>query len=94
MNLDRARAAEFYRRSLGISPDGRNATTAAWRLAWTAYLDWKPEAADMLESYVRQFPNSSYIQDDFDPALAAPTSVPATSIAHGIFIWLAPIGFR
>jgi soluble lytic murein transglycosylase len=63
VNLDRARAAEFYRRSLDISPDGKNAPTAEWRLAWTAYLDRKPEAADMLESYVRRFPVSSYVQD-------------------------------
>ncbi len=28
VNLDRARAAEFYRRSLDISPDGKNASTA------------------------------------------------------------------
>ena len=63
VNLDRARAAEFYRRSLEISPDGKNAPTAEWRLAWTAYLDRKPEAADMLESYVRRFPQSSYVQD-------------------------------
>jgi soluble lytic murein transglycosylase len=63
VNLDRARAAEFYRRSLGVSPDGKNASTAEWRLAWTAYLDRKPEAADMLESYVRRFPTSSYVQD-------------------------------
>ena len=56
VNLDRARAADFYRRSLEISPDGKNAPTAEWRLAWTAYLDRKPEAADMLESYVRRFP--------------------------------------
>ena len=63
VNLDRARAAEFYRRSLDISPDGKNASTAEWRLAWTAYLDRKPEAADMLEAYVRRFPMSSYVQD-------------------------------
>ncbi len=63
VNLDRARAAEFYRRSLDISPDGRNASTAEWRLAWIAYLDRKPEAADMLEAYVRRFPLSSYVQD-------------------------------
>ena len=63
VNLDRARAAEFYRRSLDISPEGRNAATAEWRLAWTAYLDRKPEAADMLEAYVRRFPMSSYVQD-------------------------------
>ena len=63
VNLDRARATDFYRRSLDVSPDGRNAPTAEWRLAWTAYLDRKPEAADMLESYVRRFPTSSYVQD-------------------------------
>ncbi|MGA7796919.1 MAG: transglycosylase SLT domain-containing protein [Candidatus Acidiferrales bacterium] len=63
VNLDRARAAEFYRRSLDISPDGKNAFIAEWRLAWTAYLDRKPEAADMLEAYVRRYPMSSYVQD-------------------------------
>jgi len=63
VNLDRARAAEFYRRSLAISPDGKNAFNAEWRLAWTAYLDRKPEAADMLEAYVRRYPMSSYVQD-------------------------------
>ena len=63
VSLDRARAAEFYRRSLAVSSDGRNAPTAEWRLAWIAYLDRKPEAADMLEAYVRRFPLSSYVQD-------------------------------
>jgi soluble lytic murein transglycosylase len=63
VNLDRARAAEFYRRSLDISQDGKNAFIAEWRLAWTAYLDRKPEAADMLEAYVRRYPVSSYVQD-------------------------------
>jgi soluble lytic murein transglycosylase len=63
VDLDRARAADFYRRSLEISPDGKNAPTAEWRLAWIAYLDRKPEAADMLESYVRRFPQASYVQD-------------------------------
>jgi soluble lytic murein transglycosylase len=63
VNLDRARASEFYRRSLDVSPQGKNASTAEWRLAWTAYLDRKPEAVDMLESYVRRYPASSYVQD-------------------------------
>jgi soluble lytic murein transglycosylase len=63
VNLDRERAAEFYRRSLDISQDGKNAPIAEWRLAWIAYLERKPEAADMLEAYVRRFPLSSYVQD-------------------------------
>ena len=37
--------------------------SAAWRVAWTAYLNRAPEAADLLEAYVRQFPTSSYVQD-------------------------------
>ncbi|HWF13631.1 MAG TPA: transglycosylase SLT domain-containing protein [Candidatus Acidoferrales bacterium] len=63
VNLDRVRATDFYLRSLAISPDGKNAFTADWRVAWTAYLDRKPEAADMLEAYIRRFPSSSYVQD-------------------------------
>jgi len=63
VNLDRPHAAEYYRRSLEISPDGKNASTAEWRLAWIAYRDRKPEAADMLEAYVRRFPQSGYVQD-------------------------------
>jgi soluble lytic murein transglycosylase len=63
VSLDRARAADFYRRSLDVAPDGRNAYVADWRLAWIAYMQRKPEAADMLEAYVRRYPTSSYIQD-------------------------------
>jgi len=63
VNLDRSRAAEFYRRSLDVAPEGRNSQVADWRLAWIAYMDRKPEAADMLEAYVRQFPASNYLPD-------------------------------
>ncbi len=63
VNLDRDRAAEFYRRTLELFPDGKNSQAAAWRVAWTAYLERKPEAADMIEAYVRRFPTSSYVQD-------------------------------
>jgi len=63
VNLDRASASNFYRRSLDVSPDGKNAPIAEWRLAWTAYLERKPEAADMLEAYVRRYPLSNYVQD-------------------------------
>src|SRR4029077_1989730 len=63
VNVDRARAAEFYRRSLDVSPDEKNASSAEWRLAWIAYLARTPEAANMLEAYVRCFPLSSYVQN-------------------------------
>jgi soluble lytic murein transglycosylase len=63
VNLERDHAAEFYRRTLDAFPDGKTSPTAAWRVAWIAYLDRKSEAADMLEAYVRRFPTASYIQD-------------------------------
>jgi soluble lytic murein transglycosylase len=63
VNMDRSHAAEFYRRALETDANGKNSQAATWRLAWTAYMDRKPEAADMLEDYVRRFPTSSYVQD-------------------------------
>ncbi len=63
VNLDRDRAADYYRRMLQSSPDGKNSMVATWRVAWIAYLDRKPEAADLIEAYVRQFPSGSYVQD-------------------------------
>ncbi len=63
VNLDRLRATDLYRRALDAFPNGKYAQAAAWRVAWTAYLDRKSEAADLLEAYVRAFPTSSYVQD-------------------------------
>ena len=63
VNLDRGRATDLYRRALDAFPNGRYAQAAAWRVAWTAYLDKKSEAADLLEAYVRAYPTSSYVQD-------------------------------
>ena len=62
-NLDRDHAAEFYRRTLEAFPDGKNSQIATWRVAWTAYMERKPEAADLLEAYVRRFPTSNYVPD-------------------------------
>ena len=63
VNMDRAHAADFYRRALDADPNGKNSQAAAWRVAWTAYMDRKPEAADLFMDYVRRFPTSSYVQD-------------------------------
>jgi soluble lytic murein transglycosylase len=56
LKLDRARAAEFYRRATEQFPAGKNAAPAAWRAAWAAYLERRPEAAALFEDYVRRFP--------------------------------------
>ena len=61
--LDRATAAEYYRRSLEAAPASPVAETAKWRLAWTAYLDRDARAATLFEEHVRQFPTSSYLSE-------------------------------
>jgi len=63
VNLDRSHASDFYQRAVDEFPSGKDAPIAAWRVTWTAYLDRKPEAADMLEAYIRRFPLSSYVPD-------------------------------
>ncbi len=61
--LDRDRAAQFYRRVLEATPDGPLALAADWRLAWLAYLDRRPDAQARLESHLRRFSGSSYTGD-------------------------------
>jgi len=58
VNLDRHRAAEFYRRLLDKYPASKNALQAHWRIAWTAYLDRQPEAVTLMEEHLRRFPGS------------------------------------
>ena len=60
VNLDRERAAGYYRRVLEQFPAGRNIQTALWRLAWIAYLERRPEAASLMEEHLRRFPGSPY----------------------------------
>ena len=62
-NLDRDDAVEFYRKLAATFPAGRYASIARWRIAWTAYLERKAEAAGQIEQFVRQYPTSPYIVD-------------------------------
>jgi len=60
VNLDRQRAAAYYRRLFERFPVGKYSQAAQWRLAWLAYLDRRPEAAAMMEEHLRRFPGSPY----------------------------------
>jgi soluble lytic murein transglycosylase len=60
VQLDRKRAAEFYRRQLSQFPNGKNTLTANWRLAWHAYMHIPEEAAARLEEHLRRFPGTPY----------------------------------
>ena len=63
VNLDRDRAAQYYQRVVSGFPQASDAITASWRLAWTAYLERKPETATLLENFVRGYPTSDYAPD-------------------------------
>ncbi|MBZ5695840.1 MAG: transglycosylase SLT domain-containing protein [Acidobacteriia bacterium] len=63
VQLDRDRAASYYKRfeeSFSASP---NAVSAQWRVAWTAVLKRQPESAEMLQAHLRRFPGSQYTPD-------------------------------
>jgi len=60
VNLDRKRAADYYRRVVVQFPAGKYAQAAHWRLAWVAYLERRAEAAGLMEEHLRKFPGSPY----------------------------------
>ncbi len=63
VNLDRARAAEYYRRSMDAFPGGKNNLVAHWRMAWVSYLERRPQAATQMEEHLRRYPASPFSTD-------------------------------
>ncbi len=63
VQLDRDRAAGYYKRLVEDFPMSTNASAAQWRVAWAAVLKRQPEAAAMLEDHLRRFPGSTYAPD-------------------------------
>jgi peptidoglycan lytic transglycosylase len=63
VNLDRSRAAAFYRRAAEKFPGGKLAATADWRAVWTAYLAGSADRTQLLEQHIRQFPESPFLPD-------------------------------
>jgi soluble lytic murein transglycosylase len=61
--LDRAKAADFYRRGVDGFPASKNAPLSAWRAAWETYLDRKPEETAALEGFIQKFPNANMVPD-------------------------------
>ena len=62
-NLDRDHAVEFYQRMLAAFPTGPDANIARWRIAWTAYLERKPDTEAQLEEFLRRYPTSGFVVD-------------------------------
>ncbi len=61
--LDRAKAADFYRRAVDAFPANKNAPLSAWRAAWATYMDRKPEAVVTLEAFIQKFPTTNMVPD-------------------------------
>ena len=63
VQLDRDRAAAYYKRLSDNFPTAAEALPAQWRVAWTAVLKRQPEAAADLTEHLRRFPGSQFTPD-------------------------------
>ena len=63
VQLNRDRAASYYKRIADDFPSAPDATAAQWRVAWTAVLKRESDCADLLKEHVRRFPGSPYTSD-------------------------------
>ncbi|MFZ0087134.1 MAG: transglycosylase SLT domain-containing protein [Candidatus Acidiferrales bacterium] len=63
VQLDRDRAAGYYKRLADNFPASADALPAQWRVAWTAVLKRQPEAAQDLAEHLRRFPGSQFTPD-------------------------------
>jgi soluble lytic murein transglycosylase len=63
VQLDRDRAAGYYKRLSDNFPTSTEALPSQWRVAWTAVLKREPEAAADLAEHLRHFPGSQFTPD-------------------------------
>ena len=63
VELDRAKAINYYQRVLDNFPAGKYAYSSEWRVAWIAYLDLQPYADDKLTVFLRKYPSSANAPD-------------------------------
>jgi soluble lytic murein transglycosylase len=63
VELDRDRAAGFYKRLEENFPSAPDATAAQWRVAWTSVLKRQPDATALLNEQIRRFPMSPFVPD-------------------------------
>src|SRR5205823_6521042 len=59
VDLDRNKAAAYYQRLLDTFPGGKYSFNCEWRVAWVAYLNHQPNAADKFTAFLRKYPASA-----------------------------------
>jgi peptidoglycan lytic transglycosylase len=63
VQLDRDRAASYYKRLSDNFPTAADALPAQWRLTWAAILKRQPDATAYLAEHLRRFPGSQFSPD-------------------------------
>jgi tetratricopeptide (TPR) repeat protein len=63
VQLDRDRAASYYKRLADNFPTAADALPAQWRLTWAAILKRQPNASGDLADHLRRFPGSQFSPD-------------------------------
>ena len=63
VQLDRDRAASYYKRLSDNFPTAGDALPAQWRLTWAAILKRQPDASADLADHLRRFPGSQFSPD-------------------------------
>lgn len=63
VELDRNKAASAYQKILDNFPNGKYAFNAEWRVAWVAYLNRQPDAAEKITAFLQKYPSSGNTAD-------------------------------
>jgi soluble lytic murein transglycosylase len=63
VQLDRDRAASYYKRLSDNFPSAADALPAQWRVTWAAILKRQPNAPALLAEHLRRFPGSQFSPD-------------------------------
>jgi soluble lytic murein transglycosylase len=63
VQLERDRAAAYYKRLEENYPTSPNAIPAHWRVAWVEVLKRQPDAPELLAEHLRRFPGSPFTAD-------------------------------
>ena len=63
VQLDRDRAAGYYKRVVEGFPESPDAQPSQWRETWVAVLKRQPEAAELLADHLRRYPGSPFTPD-------------------------------
>src|SRR5260370_42472000 len=59
VELERAKAGNYYQRLLDSFPTGRHVQNAEWRLAWIAYIQRQTFADEKMINFLRKYPSTS-----------------------------------